>query len=95
MSEGFRILDKLFTKKYLEYQKDFYDKLKKNSDIQKAAEILDKLISDKIKKDVLENLIKKSKQEKGFEILDKIFNKKLLKKTLDRLVMNNNIQKAE
>ena len=94
MSEGFRILDKFFTKKYLEYQKDFYDKLKKNSDIQKAAEILDKLISDKIKKDVLENLIKKSKQEKGFEILDKIFNKKLLKKTLDRLVMNNNIQKA-
>ena len=94
MSEGFRILDKLFTKKFLENMKEFYDKLKKTSDIIKAAEILDKFISDKLKKDILEDLVKKSKQEKGFEILNEIMDKKLLKKSFVRLVLNNNIKKA-
>ena len=94
MSEGFRILAKLFNKKENIYKKELYDKLKKNYNIQKASEILDKLLSDKIKKEILDDLIKLYKYMKGFEILDKIINKKLMKKNYDRLILNNNIQKA-
>ena len=94
MSEGFRILDKLFNKKLNLYKKELHDKLKKNYHIQKAADKLEKLITDKIKKETLEDFIKKSKQEKGLELLNETINKKLLKKALDRLILNNSIKKA-
>ena len=94
MSEGFRILDKFFNKKKQLYKKDLYDKLKRNRDIQKASEISDKLISDKIKKEILNHLIKKYKQGKGFEILNNVINRKMKNDSFDRLILNNIIQKA-
>lgn len=55
MSEGFRILDKLFKD---EDKKNFRDNLKKEAEVQKSLEHIDKLLLNKHRGQFLDNLKK-------------------------------------
>ena len=55
MSEGFRILDKLFKD---EDKKNFRDNLKKEAEVQKSLEHIDKLLLNKHRGPFLDNLKK-------------------------------------
>jgi hypothetical protein len=69
-------------------------KIKRDNDIAKAVDILDKLINKKLKEKLMNNLKKLNNTKKGLDLLDKIINNKLKKDTLNYLIRRNRIGKA-
>ena len=104
MSEGFRVLDKLFNKKKNDLKKDALKEIKQNSDKIKGIEDLDRLLNqklqkkflDKLRKNLLDELKKKKNFDKAAQKLDKIFKEKdkdILKKYFDK--WRNNVNKSK
>ena len=88
MSEGFRVLDKLFRDKANDLKREALNKIKQNADTQKAVEKLAKVLQDNInekKADLLNRLKQNRDFEIASEILENIINKKLKEDTFKKL----------
>ena len=88
MSEGFRVLDKLFRDKANDLKREALNKIKQNADTQKAVEKLAKVLQDNInekKADFLNRLKQNRDLEIASEILENIINKKLKEDTFKKL----------
>ena len=86
MSEGFRILEKVFKDNKNKDKSNFLDRLKKNADTQKAIENIDALIEKKFREKLFTYLKIKSNLEKAGEILDKTIKNRIKKDCLNDLV---------
>jgi len=110
MSEGFRVLDKLFRERANDLKREALNKLKQNADTQKAVEKLAKVLDDNIRNKLADafNLLKKNRDlEIANEILENIINKKLKEDTfkklktmqfvdiLDKMMQNHNDKNKE
>ncbi len=92
VSEGCRVLDKLFKNKGDDLKKEAIntlkqnlDKLKKNDNLGKACDLLDKFMDNKSLKDTFKDLKKMNNLGKACEKLDKLINDKLKDDTLKKL----------
>ena len=88
MSEGFRVLDKLFREKDNDLKREALNNLKQNADTQKAVEKLSKVLQDNLNKK-LNDTLNRLKQNRDFdiasEILENLINKKLKEDTFKNL----------
>ena len=78
-------------------KKEAFETLKKNNDIMKGVEQLQKFMDNKPLKDAFNTLKKNAGMSEGFRLLDKLFTKKeelYKKELLDKLKKNNDIQKG-
>ena len=110
MSEGFRVLDKLFRERENDLKREALNKIKQNADTQKAVEKLTKVLQDNIN-DKKADFLNRLKQNRDFdiasEILENIINKKLKEDTfkklktmqfvdiLDKMMQNHNDKNKE
>ena len=71
---------------------EYRNRRKRDNDIAKAVDILDKIINNKLKKDTLNYLIRRNRIGKACDKLEKLMADKLKKKFLDRLAkLKNNL----
>ena len=90
---AFNKLDKIFNNHLKKYG---FDTLKKNNNLVKGVQKLDKLIkdkNDKTKRDTFDKLKKNNEIAKPVNILDKLLNNKLKKDAFDKLKKNDDIAK--
>ena len=91
ISEGCRLLDKLFKNKADDLKKEAMNSLKqnldnlKNNNIGKACDLLDKFMDHKLQKDTFNDLKKMNNFGKACEKLDKLISDKLKDDTLKKL----------
>ena len=92
ISEGCKVLDKLFKNKADDLKKETMntlkqnlDKLKNNDNLEKACDLLDKFIDNKLQRDTFNDLKKMNNLGKACEKLDKLINDKLKDDTLKKL----------
>ena len=91
ISEGCKVLDKLFKNKADDLKKEAINALKqnldnlKNNNIGKACDLLDKFMDHKLQKDTFNDLKKMNNLGKACEKLDKLISDKLKDDTLKKL----------
>ena len=91
ISEGCKVLDKLFKNKADDLKKEAINALKQNldnlkkNDIGKACDLLDKFMDHKLQKDTFNDLKKMNNLGKACEKLDKLISDKLKDDTLKKL----------
>ena len=99
ISEGCKVLDKLFKNKADDLKKEAMNALKQNLDnlkknnIGKACDLLDKFMDNKLQRDTFNDLKKMNNLAKACEKLDKLIHDKLKDENMRTLM--NNLQKLK